>query len=153
MANLTSEQLQEITDRTGQIPGKSLQSNVMLQDGTIIPADINPGSAATIVLGDPNKVLDRGTSQGAAIARSFEGQNVVDPQKALADALKATPVQPQGVSPPATQGGALVKPPSAPTQTQVDEGASKLIANLNLKGVSQTDINNTLNAYYKGYGL
>ena len=41
-------------------------------------------------------VSDRSTSQGANIAASFKGQNVVDPNVEIAKALKATPLAPPG---------------------------------------------------------
>lgn len=152
------------------------QVNLLLPGGDILPAAINPGQAPTIDfskgasgVGFSNEpeftklvsdyvtslgatgqagVQDRSTPQGSNIANTFEamGINKSNPDQALADALKATPVQPQGST-------ALTKPPSAPTQTQVDEEASKLAASLKIKGVSQTDINKTVDAYYKGYGL
>lgn len=43
---------------------------------------------ASTVRGGGGGVLDRGTPEGAAIAKKLEGQNVFDDKKALADALK-----------------------------------------------------------------
>lgn len=57
MPPLTPEQLKEIMNRTGATPGKGLQFNVQTPGG-LIPADINPGQAATITLG--GGVAERG---------------------------------------------------------------------------------------------
>lgn len=87
--NLTPEQLKEIENRTGTSDLRRTQFNIKLADGTIIPAGINPGSAATIQLG--GGVLDRSTTEGANIASQFPAQTV-DPQAELNKAYAETPV-------------------------------------------------------------
>jgi myosin heavy subunit len=88
--NLTEQQLSEIQARTGTRDLSRTQFNIQLQDGTIIPAGINPGQGATIKLG--GEVMDRSTAQGSAIASQFVGQGIVDPAQEMAKALKATPL-------------------------------------------------------------
>ncbi len=77
----------EIKARTGAESLEDSQFNFRLPDGTILRAVINPGQAATLDIGVPGAaergwagtVQDRSTPVGAAIAKSFEGQNVVTP--------------------------------------------------------------------------
>lgn len=87
--NLTPEQLKEIENRTGTSDLRRTQFNIKLADGTIIPAGINPGSAATIQLG--GGVMDRSTTEGQQIASQFPA-TTVNPQQELAKAQAETPV-------------------------------------------------------------
>src|SRR3990167_11150971 len=65
----------EITARTGATKLSDTQINLQLPDGTIVPAGVNPGQAATLQLGGGG-VFDRGTPEGAAKAAQFP----VDPR-------------------------------------------------------------------------
>lgn len=92
--NLSQDQIYEINCRTGNCsydePNfKRSQFNIQLQDGTVIPAGINPGQAATIVLagkGNTNpQVVGRNEPGGQAIADQFAGQNEYTPAMQQAD--------------------------------------------------------------------
>jgi LysM repeat protein len=87
--NLTPEQLKEIENRIGTSDLRRTQFNIMLRDGTIIPAGINPGQAATIQLG--GGAFDRSTTEGQQIASQFPA-TTVNPQQELAKAQAETPV-------------------------------------------------------------
>lgn len=72
MPTFTDEQKKEIEARVGPLDTKTglpVGFNVQLPSGEVVPSAMNPGEAATIVLG--GGVLDRGTSQGSAIASRF----------------------------------------------------------------------------------
>ena len=99
----------EITARTGATKLSDTQINLQLPDGTIVPAGVNPGQAATLQLGGGG-VFDRGTPEGAAKAAQFP----VDPRYASPEATRAAfgviPTN-AGVTTPAIQAN----PPQAPS--------------------------------------
>lgn len=110
MATDLSPYLDEIYTRTGTRNLSKTQFNFKLPDGTVVPAAINPGSAATIQLGGGG-VLDRGTTAGASIASGFSNL----PTSQVTPSSPISPFTSAGAAQLSSLTGTQLAPPTPPS--------------------------------------